>query len=116
MDRIVLDGPVNISEGFASEAEEAAFWDNVDFSPAFLANPSPIPPELYVPVDAREEVTPEELRATRRRLRLSQTALGAELGVPQNTISRWELGLVPISHARMLRLALERLAQLHARA
>jgi len=51
-------------------------------------------------------MTPAELQATRKRLGLSQDALGKLLGVPQNTISRWELGLVPIARPAMLARAL----------
>jgi transcriptional regulator with XRE-family HTH domain len=53
-----------------------------------------------------------ELRARRRALTdetgrpLSQAKLGAELGVPQQTIGRWESGARRISHPRILALAL----------
>ena len=57
-------------------------------------------------------VTPTALRATRRRLGLSQRALAEALGVHWNTIARWERGQMPIQHPRILQLALERLAQL----
>lgn len=54
-------------------------------------------------------MTPEDLRTRRRRLGLSQTQLAEQLGVTQNTISRWELGEMEIANPTMLRLALERL-------
>lgn len=47
-----------------------------------------------------------ELRARRRRLGLSQAALGRAIGVPTNTIARWEQGAVGVRHPGMLRLAL----------
>ena len=59
-------------------------------------------------------MTGPELRAARRRLRLSQRALAAVLGVPQKTLWRWENGAHPIEHGPILRLALERLAQTSA--
>ncbi len=48
----------------------------------------------------------DELRRRREGLELSQSALGARLGVMQNTVSRWELGLVVIRHPKILDLAL----------
>ena len=53
-----------------------------------------------------------ELRERRRALHdetgrpLSQAKLGAILGVPQQTIGRWESGARRISHPRILALAL----------
>lgn len=56
-------------------------------------------------------MTPADFRAFRARLGLSQTGLAAQLGVTQNTISRWERGEMEIANPTMLRLALERLEQ-----
>jgi transcriptional regulator with XRE-family HTH domain len=52
-----------------------------------------------------------ELRKQREALGLSQQELGDLLAVPQNTISRWELGKARILHPRILALALRCLAQ-----
>jgi transcriptional regulator with XRE-family HTH domain len=49
----------------------------------------------------------QELRRRREALGLSQADLGRLLGVMQNTVSRWELGLVVIRHPKILALALE---------
>lgn len=51
----------------------------------------------------------EELRRRRRALGMSQAELGEHLDVPQNTMSRWELGAVRIERPRMLALALRAL-------
>ena len=56
----------------------------------------------------------EELREFRKRMGYSQIELAAVLGLAQNTISRWEKGTAPIGHPIVLRLAMERLAQLRA--
>jgi transcriptional regulator with XRE-family HTH domain len=55
----------------------------------------------------------QELRTKRRALidpdtgrPLSQAKLGALLGVPQQTVGRWESGARRISHPRILALAL----------
>jgi non-specific serine/threonine protein kinase len=68
-------------------------------------------------VGARDESPPEstalsptELRARRRRLGLTQAALGAALGVAGNTVARWERGALRIGAPELVRLALERLA------
>ncbi len=52
-----------------------------------------------------------ELARRREALEMNQTELGRCLGVPANTIWRWEHGFT-IKHPAMLRLALERLAML----
>jgi transcriptional regulator with XRE-family HTH domain len=49
----------------------------------------------------------QTLRQKREALGLSQADLGRLLGVMQNTVSRWELGLVVIRHPKILALALE---------
>lgn len=54
-------------------------------------------------------MTGDELRERRERLGLSQVALAKLLGTTQNTISRWELGTLPIEKSQMLELALEAL-------
>ena len=63
-------------------------------------------PSLGNPV---EPVTPAELVRRRRALGLSQRALGEMLGVPRNTVARWERGDVRISRPDWLELALARL-------
>ena len=110
----VLSGPVNIPEGFPSEADEVTFWQHAELSDAFVRNGRRVPDHRLPPVRATSTVpmNAEQLRRWRTRLGLSQTALGELLDVPQNTISRWELGQLPIEHGKMLRLALERLAAL----
>lgn len=50
----------------------------------------------------------------RAALGLSQRGLAEELDVQQKTVWSWETGQHPIEHGRILRLALERLAQLLA--
>lgn len=56
----------------------------------------------------------EELREFRKRMGYSQIELAEVLGLTQNTISRWEKGTAPIGSPSVLRLAMERLAQLRA--
>lgn len=56
----------------------------------------------------------EELREFRKRMGYSQIELAQVLGLTQNTISRWEKGTAPIGSPVVLRLAMERLAQLRA--
>ena len=41
-------------------------------------------------------MTPEEFRAARAALGLSQAKLAAQLGVEENTIWRWEKGYHPV--------------------
>ncbi len=48
-----------------------------------------------------------EFAARRRSLELSQSELARRLGVPDNTIARWERGDLRIQHGTVLRLALE---------
>lgn len=60
-------------------------------------------------------MTGPELLAARDALGLTQRQLAELLGVPQATIWRWEAGKHPIERPRVLRLALERLADLAAR-
>jgi DNA-binding transcriptional regulator YiaG len=52
-------------------------------------------------------MTPEELRARRTALRLSQTQLAQALGVTQNTVSRWEVGSMKLDGPRSLWLDVE---------
>ncbi len=61
-------------------------------------------------------MTGHDLREARERLTYTQAELAARLGVTQNTISRWELGMVTIQHQTILALALEALEALEARA
>ena len=51
-------------------------------------------------------MTGAELRRWRERLDWSQGRLAEALDVPVNTISRWEMGYLPIRHGTMLRYAL----------
>lgn len=53
------------------------------------------------------EVTPDELKARRERLRLSQAALAEALKVRQPHISRWESGRVAITAMRAVWLEQE---------
>lgn len=55
-------------------------------------------------------MTPDDLRAFRNKLGLSQAGLARALDVDVMTISRWERGAMAIQHPTILRLALERLA------
>ncbi len=48
----------------------------------------------------------DALRQRRIELGMTQAELGRLLGVPQNTVSRWEMG-APMQHPKMLDLALE---------
>lgn len=59
-------------------------------------------------------MTPTLLKTTRLRLGLSQRILGEQLGLQRNTITRWERELSPISTPILLKLALERLIQIHS--
>lgn len=56
----------------------------------------------------------EELRDFRKRMGYSQVELAEILGLSKNTISRWEKGTAPIGSPIVLRLAMERLAQIRA--
>jgi transcriptional regulator with XRE-family HTH domain len=57
-------------------------------------------------------LTTKELRWIRLRLGLSQMALAKELGVTRNTVTRWELGIHPIS--RLAEVALRGLVRQQA--
>jgi transcriptional regulator with XRE-family HTH domain len=48
-----------------------------------------------------------EVRAIRKRLGISQRALGDRLGVAQNTVARWERGEANVTEpiARLIRIA-----------
>jgi DNA-binding transcriptional regulator YiaG len=51
-------------------------------------------------------MTPTALRALRRRLRVTQARLAAEIGVAPNTVARWErgeLGMRPAT-AKLIRI------------
>lgn len=51
----------------------------------------------------------------RKGLRLSQSQLAGRLGVPVNTLARWERGELAIRHPEMLRLSLQAIeAELNA--
>jgi predicted transcriptional regulator len=52
-------------------------------------------------------VTPEELRARRKALGLSQTKLAEALGVTQHTVSRWEEGKMKLTAPRSMWLDME---------
>ena len=54
-------------------------------------------------------MTPEELRARRMALGLTQEQLGEIIGKPRNTITRWESGSLAIRDQALLSLALEAL-------
>ena len=41
-------------------------------------------------------MTPSQLKNMRAKLRLTQEALAAQLGVTRNTVVRWEMGMHPI--------------------
>lgn len=49
----------------------------------------------------------QKLKETREKLGLSQAKLGEWLEVSSNTIARWERGEVPITHPKMLHLAMK---------
>jgi DNA-binding transcriptional regulator YiaG len=51
-------------------------------------------------------MTPDEVKAIRRRLGLTQAELAAQVGVTRVTVARWESGLIGIreSAARLLKL------------
>ena len=53
---------------------------------------------------------PRDLREQRMRLRMSQAALAAALGVARNTIARWERSELEIRHPELIQMALDRLA------
>ncbi|MFT4040696.1 MAG: helix-turn-helix domain-containing protein [Thermomicrobiales bacterium] len=64
-------------------------------------------------IEAEEaEMTPATIRARREALGLTQEALAQRLSVAKTTVARWELGTAPVSHPEMLRLALDRLAEI----
>jgi transcriptional regulator with XRE-family HTH domain len=54
-------------------------------------------------------MTGPALRAWRTRVGWSQKRLADALGVPVNTVARWERGEIRVQHPTILRLALERL-------
>ena len=54
------------------------------------------------------ELTGADLKKIRKEtLGMTQRDLAAELGVPSNTLARWERGELEVQHPRMLRLALQ---------
>lgn len=55
-------------------------------------------------------MTPDQLKAARHKLGLTQAELAAKLQIPVNTIARWEQGKFKIEKGELLRLALEHLA------
>src|SRR5436309_2309652 len=94
---------------FASDEEEANYWDTHELAEDFVEGP-PIPEEELPEVRPREElpltISGAELRAWRRRRYLRQFELAGVLGVSERTISGWERETIPIEHGRLLRLAL----------
>jgi transcriptional regulator with XRE-family HTH domain len=50
-------------------------------------------------------VTPDELRAARAKLGLTQLALARALGVTQVTVARWETGVLPIDKRTAMAVA-----------
>lgn len=56
-----------------------------------------------------ETEAPRVLRETREALSWSQSRIGDALGVPKNTIARWERGDQRIAHPGILILALDAL-------
>ena len=42
-------------------------------------------------------MTPKQLKKIRANLKMTQKELAAALGVSKNTVTRWEMGLHPIS-------------------
>lgn len=54
-------------------------------------------------------MTPADLIRFRERLGWTQSRLAEALGIPTNTLARWERGELLIRHPTILRLALERL-------
>ena len=49
----------------------------------------------------------EWLRKRRLALEMTQRDLAGELGVPMNTLARWERGELEVQHPQMLSLALD---------
>ncbi len=49
--------------------------------------------------------TPEDLKRRRKRLGLTQTQLADILGVRRNTVTRWEVGILPVPPYLHLALA-----------
>ena len=47
------------------------------------------------------------LRERRLAMRMTQRDLAGELGVPMNTLARWERGELEVQHPQMLSLALD---------
>lgn len=58
---------------------------------------------------SHDQLTGAGLAAVRHKLGLSQSQLADLLGIPVNTLARWERGDVTIRHPRILSLALEAL-------
>ncbi len=60
----------------------------------------------------RRSMTAGEVRAIRRRLKLTQAQLASKIGVTRNTVARWEMGAVGVSGpvARLLRTLSERIS------
>lgn len=54
----------------------------------------------------------DDVRTWRQDRGMSQAELARRLTVPVNTVYRWEAGRLGIRHPGMLRLALERLAEM----
>ena len=60
-------------------------------------------------MSSNTSATPD-IRAYRKRLRMTQEELAEALGVHPQTISNWERGTQHIQHPHIVRLALEQLA------
>jgi len=58
------------------------------------------------------DVTPEQLKRIRGRLKMTQVQLAAALGVRQETVARWEIGSrgIPEPTARLI-VVIERIAK-----
>jgi transcriptional regulator with XRE-family HTH domain len=65
--------------------------------------------------DLAGTVTPQQLRAWREARGWSQQRLADALGVPVNTVARWERAELPIRHGTILHLALRELARTEIR-
>ena len=53
-------------------------------------------------------MTGQDLLVRRKALRLSRDRLGRLLGVPANTLYRWEAGVMEMRHPELVEAALER--------
>jgi len=65
---------------------------------------------MKAPSPELQKAASDRLREVRSTLNMTQTEIGGLLGVPWNTVARWERGTITIRHPKMLTHALNDIA------